>query len=68
LGRLSVEEQAVKVGVAAEVAGGAMDCGDRAALAVGNAPIRLPLAIVDATVSVKMPLLPQRRILGQRVT
>ncbi len=41
----TVEKQAVKVGVAAEVAGGAMNGGDRAALAAGKTAVGLALAI-----------------------
>ena len=36
----------MKVWIAAEVAGGAMDCSYRAALAIGNSSIRLLFAIV----------------------
>jgi hypothetical protein len=41
----TVEKQAVKVRVAAEVAGGAMNGGDRAALAARKSAVRLALAI-----------------------
>jgi len=46
IGRIdTVEEQAMKVGVAPQVAGGAMNGGDRAALAARKSAVRLALAI-----------------------
>ena len=41
----TIEKQAVKVRVAAEVTGGAMNGGDRAALAAGKSAVSLALAI-----------------------
>jgi hypothetical protein len=41
----TVEKQAMEVGVAAKVTGGAMNGGDRAALAAGKSTVSLALAI-----------------------